>query len=223
MTRQGGCRSCPSSARLRPPQYLFRWAVRPGSVSDLKPAPFAPTSSHAGNAQSRRRTRRNTGQERAVVRGRIQAPSRPMWIQGGHRCAAVRISIRSPRLLHGPINLFDKRPALIARCRTVPDVVDTLRLGRDHAIEISVRVGGHNVAGKAVTDGGLMIDLSPMRGTRVDTRHRTVWAQGGSTWKEFNRAAACHGLATTGGVVSSTGIAGLTLGGGGGWLTGTNP
>ena len=116
--------------------------------------------------------------------------------------------------------LIDKRPALIARCRTVPDVVDALRLGREQATEISVRGGGHNVAGTAVTDGGLMIDLSPMRGIRVDPRHRTVWAQGGSTWKEFNRAAACHGLATTGGVVSSTGIAGLTLGGGEGWLMG---
>jgi len=94
--------------------------------------------------------------------------------------------------------LVDKRPALIARCRTVPDVVDALTVGREQAAEISVRGGGHNVAGKAVTEGGLMIDLSLMRGIRVDPRHQTVWAQGGSTWKEFNRAAACHGLATTG-------------------------
>ena len=116
--------------------------------------------------------------------------------------------------------LIDKRPALIARCRTVPDVLDALMLGRGQATEISVRGGGHNVAGKAVTDGGLMIDLSPMRRITVDPRHRTVRAQGGSTWKEFNRAAARHDLATTGGVVSSTGIAGLTLGGGEGWLMG---
>jgi FAD/FMN-containing dehydrogenase len=81
----------------------------------------------------------------------------------------------------------------------VPDVVDALMLGREQATEISVRGGGHNVTGNAVTGGGLMIDLSPMRGIRVDPRHRTVWAQGGSTWKEFNRAAACHDLATTGG------------------------
>ena len=116
--------------------------------------------------------------------------------------------------------LIDKRPALITRCRTVPDVVDALRLGREQATEISVRGGGHNVAGKAVTDGGLMIDLSPMRGIRVDPRQQVVWAQGGCTWKDFNRAAAGHGLATTGGVVSGTGIAGLTLGGGEGWLMG---
>ena len=116
--------------------------------------------------------------------------------------------------------LIDKRPALIARCRTVPDVVDALRIGRERASEISVRGGGHGVAGLAVTDGGLMIDLAPMKGIRVDPARRTVWAQGGVTWKEFNRAAAGHGLATTGGVVSTTGIAGLTLGGGEGWLMG---
>ena len=116
--------------------------------------------------------------------------------------------------------LIDKHPALIARCRTVPDVVDAVNLGRQQAAEISVRGGGHGVAGLAVTDGGLMIDLAPMKGIRVDPARRTVWAQGGVTWKELNRAAACHGLATTGGVVSTTGIAGLTLGGGLGWLMG---
>src|ERR1700760_2956089 len=116
--------------------------------------------------------------------------------------------------------LIDRRPALIARCRTVPDIQDAVIIGREQATEISVRGGGHNVAGLAVTDGGLMIDLAPMRGIRIDPVKRTVWAQGGVTWKELNRAAACYGLATTGGVVSSTGIAGLTLGGGEGWLMG---
>jgi FAD/FMN-containing dehydrogenase len=116
--------------------------------------------------------------------------------------------------------LINKRPGLIARCRTVPDVADAVTIGREQATEISVRGGGHSVAGLAVTDGGLMIDLTPMKGIKVDRRKRTVWAQGGVTWNEFNRAAACHGLATTGGVVSTTGIAGLTLGGGEGWLMG---
>lgn len=115
--------------------------------------------------------------------------------------------------------LVDKRPALIARCQTTADVVDAVQLGRQ-ASEISVRGGGHNVAGKAVTDGGLMIDLAPMKGVRVDPARRTVWAQGGVTWRELNRAAGVHGLATTGGVVSTTGVAGLTLGGGEGWLMG---
>jgi FAD/FMN-containing dehydrogenase len=110
--------------------------------------------------------------------------------------------------------LIDKRPALIARCRTVPDVVDAVNIGREQPAEISVCGGGHGVAGLAVTDGGLMIDLAPMKGIRVNPAKRTVWAQGGVTGKEFNRAAAGHGLATTGGVVSTTGIAGLTLGGG---------
>src|SRR5438046_6046001 len=116
--------------------------------------------------------------------------------------------------------LIDKHPALIARCRTVPDIVDAVTIGREQAAEISVRGGGHNVAGLAVTDGGLMIDLAPMKGIRIDPARRTIWAQAGATWTELNRAAACHGLATTGGVVSSTGIAGLTLGGGEGWLMG---
>ena len=116
--------------------------------------------------------------------------------------------------------LINKHPALIARCRTVPDVVDAVSLGRRQGAEISVRGGGHGVAGLAVTDGGLMIDLASMKGIRVDPVRQTVWAQAGVTWKEFNRAAACHGLATTGGVVSSTGLAGLTLGGGEGWLMG---
>ena len=116
--------------------------------------------------------------------------------------------------------LIDRRPGLIARCRIVPDVADAVTMGREQAAEISVRGGGHSVAGLAVTDGGLMIDLAPMKGIKVDQRRRTVWAQGGVTWNEFNRAAACHGLATTGGIVSTTGIAGLTLGGGEGWLMG---
>ncbi|HEV8626511.1 MAG TPA: FAD-dependent oxidoreductase, partial [Acidimicrobiia bacterium] len=116
--------------------------------------------------------------------------------------------------------LIDKRPALVARCHTTADVVEAVRLGRRQASEISIRGGGHNVAGRSVTEGGLMIDLAPMKGIRVDPRTWRVWAQPGVTWGEYNRAAALHGLATTGGVVSSTGISGLTLGGGEGWLMG---
>ena len=116
--------------------------------------------------------------------------------------------------------LIDKRPALVARCHTTADVVEAVNLGRRQASEIAVRGGGHNVAGRSVTDGGLMIDLAPMKGIRVDQRTWRVWAQPGVTWGEYNQAAGLHGLATTGGVVSSTGIAGLTLGGGEGWLMG---
>jgi FAD/FMN-containing dehydrogenase len=116
--------------------------------------------------------------------------------------------------------LVDKRPALIARCRGVADVVDAVDLGRKLNLEIAVRGGGHNVAGRATVDGGLMIDLVPMKGIRVDPHTRTVRAQGGVTWAELNRETQLHGLAVTGGVVSSTGIAGLTLGGGVGWLMG---
>jgi FAD/FMN-containing dehydrogenase len=114
--------------------------------------------------------------------------------------------------------LVDKRPALIARCAGVADVVDAVKLARTLNLEVAVRGGGHNVAGRATVDGGLMIDLSPLKGIEVDLRTRTVKAQGGVLWRELNRETQLHGLATTGGVVSSTGIAGLTLGGGLGWL-----
>jgi FAD/FMN-containing dehydrogenase len=116
--------------------------------------------------------------------------------------------------------MIDKRPELIARCRNVADVRDAVNMGRASGAEISVRGGGHNVAGRAVTDGGLMIDLAPMRSVYVDARTRRARSEGGVTWKEFNRATAVHGLATTGGVISTTGVAGLTLGGGLGWLMG---
>lgn len=116
--------------------------------------------------------------------------------------------------------LIDKRPAVIARCRTTADVVAAVARARHDHLEISVRGGGHNVAGKAVTAGGLMIDLSPMKELGVDPRARTARAQPGLTWGEFNIATAAHGLATTGGIVSTTGISGLTLGGGFGWLQG---
>jgi FAD/FMN-containing dehydrogenase len=116
--------------------------------------------------------------------------------------------------------LIDKEPALIARCRGTADVVNAIALARDRGLEISVRGGGHSIAGRGVTTGGLMIDLSPMKGIHVDPRSRTSRAQGGVTWGEFNRENAVHGLATTGGVVSTTGVGGLTLGGGFGWLMG---
>jgi FAD/FMN-containing dehydrogenase len=116
--------------------------------------------------------------------------------------------------------LIDRRPSLIARCANTADVRDAVQLGRDAGAEVSVRGGGHNVAGLAATDGGIMIDLASMRGNHVDPAARRVRVQGGVTWNEYNRAAHVHGLATTGGVISSTGVSGLTLGGGLGWLMG---
>ena len=116
--------------------------------------------------------------------------------------------------------LIDKRPALIARCRGVADVVDAVNLARTLGLEVAVRGGGHNVAGRATVDGGLMIDLVPMKGIHVDAKRCLVRAQGGVTWADLNRETQLHGLAVTGGVVSTTGIAGLTLGGGLGWLMG---
>jgi FAD/FMN-containing dehydrogenase len=116
--------------------------------------------------------------------------------------------------------MIDKHPGLIARCRGVADIVAAVGHARDREAEISICGGGHNVAGRAVTEGGVMIDLSLMRGIHVDPAGRSARAQGGVTWSELNRETQLHSLAVTGGTISTTGIAGLTLGGGLGWLMG---
>ena len=116
--------------------------------------------------------------------------------------------------------LIDKRPAMIARCAGVADVVSAINFARNNDLPVAVRCGGHNVSGKAVCDDGIVIDLSQMKGIRVDPKTRTVRAQGGATWGDFDRETQVFGLASPGGVVSTTGIAGLTLGGGIGWLNG---
>ncbi|HEY2868058.1 MAG TPA: FAD-binding oxidoreductase [Gaiellales bacterium] len=117
--------------------------------------------------------------------------------------------------------LIDRRPALIARCSGTSDIAAAVRFARQTGLALAVRGGGHNVAGRAVPEDGLMIDLSQMKGIHIDAAAATVRAQGGVTWAELNREAAVHGLAVTGGAISSTGIAGYTLGGGLGWLMST--
>ena len=116
--------------------------------------------------------------------------------------------------------IVDRRPALIVRCTGVADVMRGVEFARSRDLPLSIRGGGHSVAGKAVCDGGLMLDLSPMKGIRVDPAQRTAEAQAGLTLGEFDHETQAFGLATTLGVVSVTGIAGLTLGGGLGWLNG---
>jgi FAD/FMN-containing dehydrogenase len=113
---------------------------------------------------------------------------------------------------------IDRRPACIVRCTGVADVVAAVGFARDQDLLVTVRSGGHGVGGHAVCDGGLMIDLSPMKGIRVDPAARTARAEAGVLWGELDRETQLHGLATVGGIVTHTGIAGLTLGGGIGWL-----
>ena len=112
----------------------------------------------------------------------------------------------------------DRRPRLIARCSGSADVASAVRFAHDHDLEIAVRGGGHNVAGTAVCDDGIVIDLSAMRAVSVDPVGRIAQVQGGALWGDVDHETQAHGLATTGGIVSHTGVGGLTLGGGLGWL-----
>jgi FAD/FMN-containing dehydrogenase len=137
-----------------------------------------------------------------AVRGQLLVPTSP-----GYDTAR--------RIWNGAI---DRHPACIARCAGVADVVAAVRFARDHDLKIAVRGGGHNVAGTAVCDDGVVIDLSEMRAVWVDSAGRTAWVQGGALWGDVDRETQAHGLATTGGIVSHTGVAGLTLGGGIGFL-----
>ena len=116
--------------------------------------------------------------------------------------------------------MFDKKPALIARCNGTADTVHAVNFARENGLLTAVRCGGHNSAGSGSCDGGIMIDLSRMNAVRVDPKARRAWVQGGATWGDFDREAQVHGLATPGGVVSATGVGGLTLAGGLGWLRG---
>jgi FAD/FMN-containing dehydrogenase len=114
----------------------------------------------------------------------------------------------------------DRRPALIVRCAGVADVQHAVNFARSLGLLVSVRGGGHSAPGYGTNDGGLVIDLSPMKGIRVDPEARTAHAQGGALWRDLDHETQAFGLATTGGTVSNTGIGGLTLGGGLGWLMG---
>jgi FAD/FMN-containing dehydrogenase len=115
--------------------------------------------------------------------------------------------------------MIDRRPAVIVRCVDAGDVMACVDFARDQGIDLAVRGGGHSVPGFGTCDGGIVVDLATMRGVRVDPREHTARAEGGATWGDFNHATNAFGLASTGGIISTTGVGGLTLGGGIGYLT----
>jgi FAD/FMN-containing dehydrogenase len=114
--------------------------------------------------------------------------------------------------------MIDRHPAVIVRCKGTADVIGAVRFALEHQLPVAIRGGGHNVAGHAVCDHGMMIDLSAMRSVRVDPERRRAWVEGGATWRDVDRETQVFGLATPGGLISDTGVAGLTLSGGIGWL-----
>jgi len=114
--------------------------------------------------------------------------------------------------------MVDHRPRVVARCSDVPDVIAALGFAREHGVEVAVRAGGHSVTGRSLCDGGVVIDVRDLRDVEVDPARRVARVGGGATWADVDRAGQPFGLATTGGRVSTTGVAGLTLGGGSGWL-----
>jgi FAD/FMN-containing dehydrogenase len=115
--------------------------------------------------------------------------------------------------------MIDRRPALIVQCAGAADVVNAVRFASDNKLLVSVRGGGHNIAGNAVCDGGMMIDLSPMKSVRVDVAAKRAWVEPGATLADLDKETQSFGLAVPTGINSTTGIAGLTLGGGFGWIT----
>jgi FAD/FMN-containing dehydrogenase len=143
---------------------------------------------------------------------------------------ALRAAVRGPVLLPGEPGydearhvwngMIDRRPPLIVRATGNADVIAAVNYARENGLPVSVKGGGHSAAGTAVSDTALMIDLSLMGGVHVDPKARTARAQGGATWGIFDRECQVYGLATTGGVISTTGVGGLTLGGGLGHLMG---
>src|ERR687892_2896552 len=141
-------------------------------------------------------------------------------LEEGLRGQLVRPDSRGYEAARAVFNgMIDRRPGAIARCGDVADVLTAVRVAREHDLLVSVRGGGHNAAGLGVCDGGLVIDLSALRGVRVDPTGHTVQVDGGCTWGDVDHATHAFGLATPSGIISTTGVGGLTLGGGLGHLT----
>ncbi|MCK1463133.1 FAD-binding oxidoreductase [Bradyrhizobium sp. 2] len=135
----------------------------------------------------------------------------------GNLCLAQEAGYDEARTIWNA--MIDRHPGAVVRCRGTADIIRAVRFAREHGLLLAVRGGGHNIAGNAVCEGGLLIDLSPMRSVRIDPARRTARVEPGATLGEFDKEAQAFGLATPLGINSTTGVAGLTLGGGFGWLS----
>ena len=158
-------------------------------------------------------------QELINTRGMVVDPGRVRVFTNGFRGTVIRPGDKDYESARRIWNAsIDKRPGIIARCAGVADVIDTVNFARNNDLLLAIRGGGHNVAGRALCDGGVVVDLSRMKGVFVDPKQRVARVQAGATLGDVDRETHVHGLAVPAGVVSKTGIAGLTLGGGVGWL-----
>src|SRR5436305_705576 len=135
----------------------------------------------------------------------------------GHVLTAGDEGYDQARAVHN--GMFDKRPLAVLRAEQVADVIAGVNFARDNGLDLSIRDGGHSAPGFGTNDGGLVIDMSPMHTVHVDPGNKTARADAGATWGDFNHATHAFGLATTGGIISTTGVTGLTLGGGIGYLS----
>ena len=134
----------------------------------------------------------------------------------GHVVTAGHEGYDEARAVHN--GMFDKRPLAVLRAEQVADVIAGVNFARDNGLDLAIRDGGHSAPGFGTNDGGLVIDMSPMHSVHVDPGNKTARADAGATWGDFNHATHAFGLATTGGIISTTGVTGLTLGGGIGYL-----
>src|SRR5439155_10793790 len=231
LPERASCEARPSRRRQSPRVCITSSDSRRGKRSSVRCSRRRTTSGWRKRAWSNRlspRRKPTFHQEGPVADLHVMTATGTQTVVDETRLQTLKSTLRGELLRPGDAGydeartvfnaMIDRRPGLIARCGGAADVVECVRFARMHALLLSVRGTGHNVGGLSVCDGGFMIDLSHMKGIRVDPAARSARVEGGVTWGELNDELQAFGLAATGGFVSTTGVSGLTLGGGLGWL-----